>query len=240
MEFFQLIYYLYQEAYYALAINSKLKVALEHHSKYYRKLRFDKSEFRRKVWDFIRYNEFVVRGDVKLRFSVKVIIASHAVQLSCNLPEECYDYYEKIILYKDYYRSRFTGKLHKGEVNPAMRLIVFSIRAIYESTNREDDGLNVLLHEFAHALWLEHLLKQEEYTIFDEHHFNQLRQFINEELQQAEQNRLHFFRNYAFANEAEFFAVAVENFFERAAQFQQELPELYGMLTRLFKQSPAN
>ena len=51
-------------------------------------------------------------------------------------------------------------------------------------------------------------------------------------------NEKHFFRRYAFENIEEFFAVAVENFFERTQQFHQEQPELYRILVNLFKQDP--
>ncbi|MFZ6013111.1 MAG: zinc-dependent peptidase [Bacteroidota bacterium] len=47
-----------------------------------------------------------------------------------------------------------------------------------------------------------------------------------------------FFRPYACTNVHEFFAVSVENFFERPAQFKNELPELYDILTQLLKQDP--
>ncbi len=35
-----------------------------------------------------------------------------------------------------------------------------------------------------------------------------------------------------------FFAVAVENFFERSEQFKVEIPELYSVLTKLLNQDP--
>jgi len=47
-----------------------------------------------------------------------------------------------------------------------------------------------------------------------------------------------FFRAYASTNEQEFFAVAVENFFERPQDFQQEFPKLYSILVLLLKQNP--
>ncbi len=43
---------------------------------------------------------------------------------------------------------------------------------------------------------------------------------------------------YATTNEAEFFAVVSEYFFERPEQFQTKHPELYDMLSRIFGQKP--
>ena len=48
----------------------------------------------------------------------------------------------------------------------------------------------------------------------------------------------HFLRKYALTNKEEFFAVAVENFFERPAAFKTALPELYSILAKLLKQDP--
>ena len=48
----------------------------------------------------------------------------------------------------------------------------------------------------------------------------------------------HFLRKYAGTNDEVFFAVAVESFFERSADFKKELPELYGTLVLLLRQDP--
>jgi Mlc titration factor MtfA (ptsG expression regulator) len=44
---------------------------------------------------------------------------------------------------------------------------------------------------------------------------------------------------YALTNEAEFFAVASEYFFEKPERFQQRHPELYLQLSQIFRQTPA-
>ena len=42
---------------------------------------------------------------------------------------------------------------------------------------------------------------------------------------------------YATTNEAEFFAVVSEYFFEKPEEFEAKHPELYEMLSRIFKSS---
>ena len=44
---------------------------------------------------------------------------------------------------------------------------------------------------------------------------------------------------YGATNEAEFFAVVAEYFFERPELLQQKHPELYQLLSTIFKQQPA-
>jgi len=47
------------------------------------------------------------------------------------------------------------------------------------------------------------------------------------------------FRNYAATNSSEFFAVAVEHFFETPCELQTSYPIIYSSLDRLLKQDPA-
>ena len=44
---------------------------------------------------------------------------------------------------------------------------------------------------------------------------------------------------YGLTNEAEFFAVTTEYFFERPGVMERKHPELYAMLSRVFHQAPA-
>ncbi|HYG03346.1 MAG TPA: zinc-dependent peptidase [Chryseosolibacter sp.] len=228
----------FQELYYRSFIKSRIHFVLMRNHVYYRGLGSAQSVFNRKVWEFIRQNKFVPREKFYVRFSLKLMIASHAVQLSWCLPAHSYKYFDRIILYREFYQSSITNKQHKAEVNPGLRVIVFSVRAIHESITRKTVGVNVLLHEFAHALWLEHLLMNRSYAIFDQTTFQDAQLQIIREMENATSSADHFFRQYAFTNQAEFFAVAVENFFERPRDFQKEIPGLYNTLTVLFNQNP--
>ena len=62
-------------------------------------------------------------------------------------------------------------------------------------------------------------------------------------LAQREAEHIHagksrLFRDYAGTNQEEFFAVAVEYFFEQSVQFKKELPELYKVMAGMLKQDP--
>jgi MtfA peptidase len=197
-----------------------------------------KMKFLRMARDHYEYFEFVPREKLKLTRAMKAIISCAATQLLLFLPSEGLTYYKKIIVYPDYYRSRITRRRHKGEVNPGFRIIVFSWRGIAEGMKTLDDGINLMLHEFAHALWLEHKLVGHQYTVLDRHWIEQFEKYAENEMANLKANENHFFRMYAFENIEEFFAVAVENFFERTQQFHQEQPELYRILAQLFKQDP--
>jgi Mlc titration factor MtfA (ptsG expression regulator) len=228
------------ELYFQLFVQAKLEFILRKHAPYYHTLKHHKLAFKRRVWHFLVNINFFAREGALANGTMKVIIASHAMQLAHRLPAECYDFYQRIILYNDYYLSNVTGSYHKGEVNPGLRSIVFSLRAIRDSLAKADPDRNILIHEFAHALWLEHQLMHKKYLIFNDEVFERTRSLIATEFGSFNEHQKHLFRDYAFSNEAEFFAIAVENFFLRPALFEVELPAFYGTLSELFKQDPLN
>ena len=211
---------------------------LNHKYHFYRNLPWKlKIPFLKLVRDHYRYFEFVER-DVKITRAMKAIICCAAAQLVMNLPSESLTFFTRIIVYRDYYNSKITHKRHKGEVNPRFKLIVFSWRGIQEGLDRDDDGLNLLLHEFAHALWLEHKIMKNEYTVLDPSLVAAFERLAQKEMEHLQANEHHFLRRYAFENIEEFFAVAVENFFERPRQFREQLPHFYQVLTALLYQNP--
>lgn len=235
----RLLYVSYQELRFRFYYGPIFHRFLNHKYAYYTALPWSvKMKFLRIARDHYEYFEFVSRDKIKLTRAMKAIISCAAAQLMLFLPSEGLTYFKKIIVYSDYYNSRITNRRHKGEVNPGLRIIVFSWRGIAEGMKILDDGINLLLHEFAHALWLEHKLVGHQYTVLDPHWIEQFEKYAEKEMTNLNANEKHFFRKYAFENIEEFFAVAVENFFERSLQFQQEQPELYRILAQLFKQDP--
>jgi Mlc titration factor MtfA (ptsG expression regulator) len=207
---------------------------------FYKKLSFRrKRRFELRVKRFLNSFEYQLRGHMRLTHEVRAVLGGAAARISMYLPEESFDFYDTIVLYPDYYHSVHTGRNHKGEVNPGGRTIVFSWKGIIEGFNRGEDGLNLLMHEYAHALYFEHKLMREQYEVFNAEAFNRVMAQADIEIERIRSGQQHFLRNYASANHEEFFAVAVENFFERSAAFKKKLPELYGCLVLLFRQDPS-
>lgn len=234
----QLLYKAYQELRFRFYYGPIFHRFLNHRYAYYTALPWSlKMKFLRLARDHYEYFEFIPRAPLKLTRAMKAIISCAAAQLILFLPSKALSYYKRIIVYPDYYNSRITKRRHKGEVNPGLRTIVFSWRGIAEGLKREDDGINLLLHEFAHALWLEHKMI-DQYEVLDLEIVEEVERYAEKEMANLQADENHFFRKYAFDNMEEFFAVAVENFFERPEPFQQAQPELYLILARLFKQDP--
>lgn len=236
----RLLYWVYQELRFRFYYGPIFHRFLNHRYAYYTTLPWrHKVKFLKLARDHYEYFEFIPRDRIKLTRAMKAIISCAASQLLLFLPgkKKGLTYFKRIIVYPDYYNSRITQRRHKGEVNPALQTIVFSWRGIAEGLKHDDDGINLLLHEFAHALWLEQ--KVAGYEVLDQQLLDEIERYAENEMANLRADENHFFRKYAFDNIEEFFAVAVENFFERPKLFQQAQPKLYSILATLFKQNPA-
>jgi len=195
----------------------------------------DKRKFKIRYNDFLRTTRFIFKDAVPREKQplVKQIIALGAARISYRLSKKAFDQYDRIIIYEQSYYSTINHHYHKGEVNPGIGFIVFSYEAILDGYARKE-GTNLVYHELAHALWLEHKLF--DYNIFNDNAFVEFESKAERELTLTRETEGHFFRKYAFTNLSEFFAVSVENFFERPTEFKLALPDLYASLAKLFKQ----
>ena len=214
------------------------KQVLQSYFKYYQELSLeDKQRFELRVQSFIDSNEFIPRGFSTVSDEMKTLIAGAAIQLSFGFKHLNFTHFSKILIYPDHYYSHITRQRHEGEVNPK-GLIVLSWKAFEKGYKDSSDGRNLALHEMAHALRLENSIYNREYEFIS---FEDLRQFdalAHEEIQRIKKGEKSFFRSYGATNIHEFFAVAVENFFERPRFFLEEKPAIYMALSKLLKQDP--
>ena len=167
---------------------------------------------------------------------MKVLIAASAAQLTYGLPKVKLRHFTRILVYPDNYYSKITRQHHKGEVNPSAKLIVLSWRGFAEGYQNNTDGRNLGLHEMAHALRLENTIRNGEQKFLDPAALVKFDALGEQERQKIKDGGSSLFREYAAENADEFFAVAVELFFEQPAAFQAYQPALYALLTILLKQ----
>ena len=224
-----------------LPVPQQYKDILQKYFKYYQQLSpGNKAKFERKVTNFIYGKHFIPRNVDEVTIEARVLIAASAVQLTFGLPNIYLTYFNKILVYPNDYYSALTRRYHKGEVNPRFGIIVISWQSFVDGYIEPHDSKNLGLHEMAHALRLESMIRSEELPPFDEELLDQFDDYAHRICNDPEFSTQTFFRPYACTNEHEFFSVAVENFFERSEQFKKELPELYKILTNLLGQDPLN
>jgi MtfA peptidase len=223
-----------------LPVPQKVKDILDKYFGYYNKLSpDDKNKFARKVVLFLYGKHFIPRNVPEVTIEAKVLIAAAAVQLTFGLPDIYLQHFDKILVYPNDYYSSITKRYHKGEVNPRFGMIVLSWQSFIDGYINPSDSLNVGLHEMAHALRLENIIRDEEFHFFDEALMEKFDEYARSACDIMAHEEKPFLRPYACTNAHEFFSVAVENFFEKPLGLRQALPEIYNVLSKLLNQDPA-
>ena len=125
-----------------------------------------------------------------------------------------------------------------GEAWDSSRIIL-SWDDVLEAARAPGEGYNVALHEFAHYLDAEGLgLPAANRTIAD--WAEGLAVEFQSLLDAVDRGEYTFLDPYAAEDEAEFFAVATEDFFERPVELRAAHPRLYALLQEFYALDPAS
>lgn len=212
---------------------------LEQNFSYYQKLpEKSKALFIHKVSRFMTSKQFIARNMDKVSDEMKVLISASAAQLTFGFRRMTFPYFYRIFVFPETFYNRRNNAYHKGEVNPRLKAIALSWRDFLEGYIKEDDGRNLGLHEMAHALRLENRIANEEHGFLEDWKLKEWELHARRTMEEINKGEETFFRKYGGVNNEEFFAVAVENFFERPAEFNEKHPKTYATLCTLLKQDP--
>ena len=208
---------------------------------YYQRLspEFQK-EFRERLILFMNNKSFYGRGEFsEISLEMKVLISATATKVLFGLPKSVIlSHFDKILVYPDRYYSSHSLQYHNGEVNPKYGIIVIAWKEFIKGFSDPTDGWNVGIHEFAHALKIENKIKYNgEYGFLTNSWWKKFAQYATDELQKIKAGES-IFRPQARQNIHEFFAVAVEAFFENTVAFKAYHPKMYECLVFLLKQDP--
>lgn len=102
---------------------------------------------------------------------------------------------------------------------------------------RHEDGLNVVLHEFAHALDFQGSGPPGLPSLLDPSSATAWKALVDHEMAKVRSGQS-LLRSYAATNRAELFAVAVEQFFEQPHRLLERHPELFAALVAMFNFDP--
>lgn len=174
--------------------------------------------------------------EVKESAEMPILISAVAVQLTFGLDKFMLNYFSDIFVLKDDYHYGFYSRPFMGHVDQS------GIYLSWDNFIKGVKGLtpycNVGLHEMGHALaYVTFITETEEDKHFKKEfkNFSKVARPIFASMQQGNRNLL---GEYAAVNYHEFWAVAVETFFENPVCLRQDLPELYDAMGRLLKQDP--
>ncbi len=213
---------------------------------YYRNLSEEKQEvFQQRMMQFL--SEVYIDG-VKLELEEldKILIAASAVIPVFGFKEWHYTNLSGILLYPDNFNEdmQFSSKDNSRNIGGIVgngrfeKQMILSKKALYHGFKNTTDKSNTGIHEFVHLIdklddrtdGVPERLLQHQYAI-------PWLNLIHKEMEAINDNHSDI-RKYGGTNQAEFFAVASEYFFERPDLLKKKHPELYGMLVECFRQEP--
>ena len=192
---------------------------------------------------FVWEKHWIAAGGMEITDEVKVVIAAAAVRLALHLDMTIYDRLTEIVVYPSHYKHPDDDEgIIFGEAQD-WGTVVLSWEAVVQGLANPRDGHDTATHEFAHVLdrndgsfdGTPELRAFGDYRPWAEvmsRHFLALRD--------RERDERRVLRDYGATNEAEFFAVATESFFEKPRQMKERTPDLYEEMMRFYGFDPAD
>ena len=213
---------------------------------FYQQLNEDnKKEFEKRLQQFLKQVR-ITGVKTTVEDLDKVLIAASAIIPIFNFPGWEYIYLHEVLLYPDSFDHEFQqkggnrsilGMVGNGALNHVMILSQQQLRQAFINKTGKD---NTAIHEFVH------LVDKTDGDIDGVPAFIMERKYIQPWLQlmRHEINLINEDKSdidpYGATNEAEFFAVVSEYFFERPKLLKEKHPELYALLEKIFCKQPGH
>lgn len=200
----------------------------------------DKAVFEERVRDFLARTAVTGVGTT-ITDTDKILVAASAIIPIFSFPDWRYNNISEVLLYKDTFNKEYQvdgtdrnvlGMVGNGALNGQMILSQPALRAGFAAPA---DGHNTAIHEFTHLLDKadgatdgvpEYLLAQP--------HIKPWIQHMHATISDMRSSGHSDINLYGATNDAEFFAVVSEYFFENPQKLQEHHPELYALLEEMF------
>ncbi len=189
-------------------------------------------------------------GGLEITDEIKVVIAAQAALLLIGIEHDHHRRARTILVYPSTYKvPRREGEGIGGDSSHVAGQawyrgpIILSWDAVEHGAWDPKDGHNLVFHEFAHKLDMldgyvngtPELHEREDYRIWAKIMTEEYRALRDG----SGKSRAQVLDRYGATNEAEFFAVATESFFEKSLQMEKRHPDLYALLRDYYRQDPA-
>lgn len=183
------------------------------------------------------------RGE-KIDEDLRVLVAASATIVAFGRAGFRYPRTRDVVVYEGAFDEGYRVGADAEEGAPILGMvhgsgpILFSARALRDGFRNTHDGLNVGLHEFAHVLDFDGGRADGVPGFMPWSAVKPWLHVMHDETRRIEHHRS-ILREYGATNEAEFFAVATEMFFEQPARMKEKQPKLYGLMVATYGQDPA-
>jgi Mlc titration factor MtfA (ptsG expression regulator) len=218
-------------------LNKKVKV--------YEKLPSDqKPQFEKDMIEFMEGCR-ITGVDFELNDEDRMLVAASAVIPIFGFPDWKYKNLKEVLIYPSSFNKNYEtagsdrnigGMVGWGPMN---RTMILSRESLHQGFENEYSKSNVGIHEFVHLIdkmdgtidGIPDVLMRRSYTI-------PWLKMIHDEMKRIHRGRSDI-NPYGATNEAEFFSVVSEYFFNQPQLLAKKHPELYQMLENVFHQDPA-
>ncbi len=215
----------------------------------------ERARLRKLIQVFIAEKNWEGAGGLELDDEIRVTISTQACLLILELPHNFYRNVQSIIVYpsavvppqrKLGFFENATAPLEierpiSGQAFLQGPVIIVWDAALHGSRHPES-GHNVVYHEFAHKLDMLDGAADGTPPLRDRADFRDWVLICSREFQRlrrdAANGRQSFLDAYGATSEAEFFAVATEQFFDKPQMLIEQAPELYRVLQKYYRQDP--
>jgi MtfA peptidase len=218
-------------------LGDQLRAWLTAHISLYSKL--DASErrrFERDVAFLLDEWTYETVGNAELTTERRNAIAAGGALLLHGRPDWELPARHTVLLYPGRFDDDYlTG--HRGDLDGMAHEqgpVIVTVDALDTDWAEPDNGHNVVLHEFAHLLEFRNMVVE---GSAEEEGADGWDTLVEREMRRV-RSRNSMLRSYAATNRMEFFAVAVENFFERPDAMESRHPELFRALRTFFNLDP--
>lgn len=229
-----------------LPIPGEQRVLLKEYVAFYNQLNEPKQvEFENRMQHFLKSTRITgVNTDVEELD--KVLVAASAIIPIFGFPDWEYINLNEVLLYPDSFNEQFAQEGDErttlGVVGdgPYQNIMILSKHELRQGFLNKTGKNNTAIHEFVHLIdktdgavdGIPEFLVERQYVI---PWLNLMHRKIKDIMMDKSD-----INPYGATNEAEFFAVASEYFFERPDLLHEKHPELYELLTKIFRQQPQN
>ncbi|GAB5539592.1 MAG: hypothetical protein Salg2KO_16950 [Salibacteraceae bacterium] len=212
---------------------------LESKSSYYRLLSTKgKERFRKLLRAVIAQKDFYAKDGLEITDEMIIMSASAFVQLTFGIKGYHLPRFHKVFIYPNVFYNKLLRSNLKGSTSPN-GTIRLSWKHLQSGFENDTDGINLALHEVAHALKIT-ITKEDVTNIKLDAALSRFLEHGDSVKESILKGKISTLRKYAALNNHELFACSVEVFFENPEALKSEAPELFECLVETLMQDPTN
>jgi MtfA peptidase len=214
--------------------NAFVETLLEKHIPFYEKLPSnDKNKFVRRVNYFMQLRVYNVHHAYGTK-EMPILIAANAVTISLKMAHYDLAHFTNINIFVDEFTEE--GKTHNLRGLVKNNTINFGWNHFIAGQNYTKDGINLGLHELAHAYYADNMLLNPKRNNSFTKHYPDFEKLANKYIAKQKLDLSGMYSEIAFNNVDEFFAESVELFFEKQNELKVKHREVFLQLSLVLNQ----